>query len=730
MKYLNIHRKYNETMRQMFFIETNTVLFGIVIVASLSPTSKAGGDEESNVCEDPPEKLSNSKFYLYEMNVDMIADPANSDYLESYVDLDFKKTPPKNLTSFSYCFRFEFLSLNYQCLFYEGYPNVKVNFPEPSKDYGFVYFLGHAFIFTLPKHVHIYPKEWYHMCVSHELKSNQKMIKAYFNGHKIIDATRSTTKKLVKFNDKWTLGFCKYYKFDGHTVLSPLTTITRGAISDFNLWSKVLNDNEMIAFTKTCTRPGLPLLPAADLINWDDMKHMDHAHCDEYENDDDDEDSHGGGGGIAVPGGHKRKRRGAACVSSPESTCVSVGDAVHMMSLTWVCQKRSVSTLIFETNTIFYDAMSWCNQLGGEIPIPKTQNETIALSKMLSKAIRGKYACEHFWIPIVQRDKPAREDAHGVTTDHDTGHGSGSGGHKRKRRGASETATDDDTYKVKNLIDGQYQPFIWAEYFGDKMTPAESLDWDAGQPDGWTFQPCVTLDIHTYKYHDQSCAEPTFCGFCQFKEPVHYYLRGVKKEYPWDQEYVFVPQGFLRGSYAVELTGYHNQVIKLHPPDYGADDHGDEDEHDDDDADDQGDNGHGDEHDESNEDEHEDETGDSDDHSDDDNSGGGGGGIAVPGGGDGIVVPGGRRKRGSKEATSVVHKRIRRGASSTAAAGTTINTWEIVDSQKGIIGILEQPPTIKISPMGKRTWIPVMDGTQMTSYKKELKLTKVLMIVY
>ena len=714
MKHRKILRKCNENMRQMFFIEISTVLFGIVIMASLSPMCKAGGEEETDVCENPPKKLSNSKFYLYEMNVDMIADPANSDYLESYVDLDFKKTPPKNLTSFSYCFRFEFLSLNYQCLFYEGYPNVKVNFPEPSKDYGFVYFLGHAFIFTLPKHVHIYPKEWYHMCVSHELKSNQKMIKAYFNGHKIVDATRSTTKKLVKFNDKWTLGFCKYYKFDGHTVLSPLTTVTRGAISDFNLWSKALNDDEMISFTKACTRPGLPLLPAADLINWDDMNHMDHAHCEEND--------------------HKRKRRGAVCVSSPESTCVSVGDAVHLMSLTWVCQKRAVSTLIFETNTIFDDAMSWCNQLGGEIPIPKTQNETIALSKMLTKAIKGKYACEHFWIPIMQRDKPRADDAHGASNSLDEAHAGGSDGHKRKRRGASEAATNDDNYEVKKAMDGVEQPYIWTEYFGDKKTATQAIDWDAGQPDGWTFQPCVTLDIHTYKYHDQSCAEPTFCGFCQFKQPVHYYLRGVKKEYPWDQEYVFVPHGFLRGSYAVELTGYHNQVIKLHPPDYGVDEHGAEEEHgedhDDADADDHGDDGHGDENDDSSEGEHENETGVSDDHSDDDNSGGGGGGIAVPGGGGGIAVPGGRRKRNSNESISVVHKRIRRGASSTAAAGTTINTWEIVDSQNGIIGILEQPPTIKISPMGKRTWIPVMDGTQMTSYKKELKLTKVLMTDY
>ena len=644
-------------MREVVSRKIATVLFGIFMMAALSPICKAGGDEEGDVCKNPPEKQSNSKFYLYEMNVDMTVDPAKSKYLESYVDLDFKKTPPKNLSSFSYCFRFEFLSLNYQCLFYEGNPDVKVNFPEPSKDYGFVYFLGHAFIFTLPQHVHIYPKEWYHMCVSHELKSNQKMIKAYFNGHKIVDATRSTTKQMVKFNDKWTLGYCKYYKYDGHTVLSPLTTVLRGAISDFNLWSKALNENEMTSFTKTCTRPGLNLLPAADLINWDDMKHIVEAKC----------------GGNSVQGAEKRKRSDSSCLSSSKSTCVELGDAAHLMMLTWVCRKRSVSTLIFETNTAFNDAMSWCNQLGGNIPIPKTRNETIALSKLLREAIRGKYACEHFWIPIMHGPKPERKDVNGATMTQDKGHTGGSASHKRKRRGASE-ATDEEIYEVKKAMDGDEQPFVWTEYFNDKRTPTQPLDWDAGQPDGWTFQPCVTLDIHTCKYHDQSCTEPTFCGFCQFDEPVHYYLRGVQKEYSWDEEYVFVPHDILLGSYSVELTGYHNQVIKLHPPDDDADEKDDETEHK----------------------EKNDDSDDDDDHAEWLN----------------------RRRR---EATVVDHMKT----SSSAFAGTAINTWEIFDSQKGIIGKLQQPSKLKISPMGKRVWIPVSDGTETTSYKKDLKLTKV-----
>ena len=56
-------RKCNENMRQMLLIEISAVFFGIVIMASLSPMCKAGGEEETDVCENPPEKLSNSKFH-------------------------------------------------------------------------------------------------------------------------------------------------------------------------------------------------------------------------------------------------------------------------------------------------------------------------------------------------------------------------------------------------------------------------------------------------------------------------------------------------------------------------------------------------------------------------------------------------------------------------------------------------------------------------------------------
>ena len=232
------------------------------------------GDGLDDFEEDYELDPSSNMFKIYEMDMDLKSKPSESKFLQSFVELDYNTKPAADVTAFSYCFRFEFFSMNYQCLFYEGHPDVKIHFPEPQKDYGFIYFLGNAFIFQLPTHMHIYPKEWYHMCVSHELKSKQKIVKAYINGEKIVDSIEDTSKTSVKFSDTWTLGFCKYYKEDGHTVLSPLTTILRGAISDFNLWSKALAENEMISFTKTCTRPGIGIVPAADLIIWKEVKEV------------------------------------------------------------------------------------------------------------------------------------------------------------------------------------------------------------------------------------------------------------------------------------------------------------------------------------------------------------------------------------------------------------------------------------------------------------------------
>ena len=131
---------------------------------------------------------------------------------------------------------------------------------------------------------------------------------------------------------------------------------------------------------------------------------------------------------------------------------VQKGTEAHSLDIPWVCKKRSISTLIFEINTVFEDAMGWCNQLGGMVPFPKTQNQSLELIIMLKKAIKGKYACEHFWMPIVQTLKPDETER----SEHkNNAHSEGSHdseGHKRKRGASpSDEKSEDSEMELKKL---------------------------------------------------------------------------------------------------------------------------------------------------------------------------------------------------------------------------------------------------------------------------------------
>ena len=114
--------------------------------------------------------------------------------------------------------------------------------------------------------------------------------------------------------------------------------------------------------------------------------------------------------------------------------------------------------------------MGWCNQLGGMVPFPKTQNQSLELINMLKKAIKGKYACEHFWMPIVQTLKPdeAESSEHKNNAHSEGSHDSG--GHKRKRgASSSDEKSEDSEMELKKLskIKGRKE-FIWTNYFDDK----------------------------------------------------------------------------------------------------------------------------------------------------------------------------------------------------------------------------------------------------------------------
>ena len=478
----------------------NVSLF--VAICTFDDATASGSDAHNNASGAAGNDTSSHKqqshdssrgLKIFKFDTDLNHNEYTSTFKENYVDLSYVSY---STYSFTYCFRFEILSMNYQCLFYEKLPDIKFNFPEPHLNYGFVHFRGRAVIFQLPRGLELLPRVWYHVCVSHQTKNKEQMaIKAYFDGINIIDTlVEVDTTQPITFGGTWRVGFCKEYL--AHKHLSPLSTILRGALSDFNVWSKTLTDNEMIMFTKTCTRPGGGGVPAPDIINWETVAH-------------------------------------------------TMGSNAVEETLPWVCSDHETATVVFDQNTLFDKAMLWCQHLGGFVPLPKTPNEVDTLSVLLGNAIRGTRSegCEHFWMPVIQKQKTITNIGHGTT-------------HKRKRSAAVIE------YPIASSSDSN-QSVIWTKYSSSRNSGVSFIPWDVGQPDGLHFQPCASLDLTTKKFHDKSCHHSDFCGVCQFKGPVHYYLRGLPEALKLDTEYVFVPHGEMVGMSSIIISGYVDQSIRL-----------------------------------------------------------------------------------------------------------------------------------------------------------------------
>ena len=503
----------------MKVLSSTTIIF--VIGMLFIPASNSSGADSNNAgsgnCISMPESKpkkgashdSSHDMKLFMFTTDLNPSPRHSTFKESFVDLKVNAPASGDVYSFSYCFRFELSTLNYQCLFYEGHPDIKFNFPEPQRNYGFVHVHGHSYIYKLPNNLSFLPRVWYHVCVSHDMnKTSKKMtLNAYFNGANVINEMidKNETDPFI-FPTTWRLGFCKKYLTE-QKVQNPLSTIFRGGISDFNMWSIALSDAQMTGFTQSCSRPGISGFPAADIIDW-------------------------------------------------ESACVAAkGANAEQESASWICADHAQSTLIFKPNIVHEEAMLWCEQLGGSIPLLKNTNEISTTAEFLKVGINRTRAqqCEHFWMPIMQREESTGDK--GRSTAKEAG-GQSDSGHDRKRRSVTAETVSESSSTSKS--------YIWTEYYKNKDISVPFAPWDDGQPDGMEFQACVTLDISSKGYHDKSCAAVSQCSYCDFSGPSHFYLRGLPNMGPLrlDTEYVFVPHGTMVGADHISIAGYIDQFIE------------------------------------------------------------------------------------------------------------------------------------------------------------------------
>ena len=89
------------------------------------------------------------------------------------------------------------------------------------------------------------PEQWHHVCVSYKaIDIDEKaIIKMYLDGIRIIDKwidTPPNTSTSFSLKKEWKLGYCR----KDHLI--QVARYTRGIVSQFNVWSRALDDAEMI----------------------------------------------------------------------------------------------------------------------------------------------------------------------------------------------------------------------------------------------------------------------------------------------------------------------------------------------------------------------------------------------------------------------------------------------------------------------------------------------------
>ena len=97
-------------------------------------------------------------------------------------------------------------------------------------------------MFQHPNDKYVVPEQWYYMCVSYERNSNSMAeIKVFLDGISLLERNIETANASYILNLESTLklGLCKTH------VGEIAFQIFRGSISELNIWSRSLGNEEM-----------------------------------------------------------------------------------------------------------------------------------------------------------------------------------------------------------------------------------------------------------------------------------------------------------------------------------------------------------------------------------------------------------------------------------------------------------------------------------------------------
>ena len=301
--------------------------------------------------------------YAVEFKSDFIPDPDTSTFKSNYVRLRVS-SEFSDVEALSYCFRIELRSTIAHCLFAEN-----ISFYFTTNYYGFVTFFKRFYIMFQTQTPFV-PLKWYHMCISYEKCHFKMVMDNEVIADQMITTVGCVSNSTIKIPSTLQLGLCSDETTFEYTT-NPLKSITRGTLTDFFMWSKILTTSEMKKFTTSCE----PLTAKPDLVDWESFE----------------------------------VQRIGANANLVNTTISSVCNQDS--------HKDSPVILILPHKQEYSKAKTTCELLGGRFPLPSNAIEFGNLwSYVANHDINDKYievqCSNYFWMPIVQKNdcKVGEED--------------------------------------------------------------------------------------------------------------------------------------------------------------------------------------------------------------------------------------------------------------------------------------------------------------------------------
>ena len=398
-----------------------------------------------------------------DFTTDYNSDPVISKYKMNYVKISTTNTN-ESWSGITFCLRIKLYTTIIQCIFRDS----GIGFKFVTEKYGFLLFNKVWIMFKFKKET--IPLKWYHVCVSYEsgyvvmILDGDTLINEEFDSFKSISDTK------ISINETFTLGTCL------GTNKGPLESITRGIVTDFNIWGKAFSVEEMQRFTTDC-RFSINDATTPPIIFWKNLN--------------------------VIEQGMTAKNK----VIALKETC-----GTHEIKKT---------SIILPFPESYKNCKKMCQNLGGNLPLPKTLDDTKTINMTLSEKNRKdkngedrlqSQCSQEFWVPIIQKG-----------------------------------------------MDNSSEEYIWVEDTTDRRPPRASyLPWMLSQPNGQDLQQCVTLSLKSNGYGDLGC-ERKYCCLCEFEGEVNFHLHGMPDTSDTDTHYIFVPQ--IQNANELIFIGYKRYQI-------------------------------------------------------------------------------------------------------------------------------------------------------------------------